>query len=515
MPMLSEHAQSQSAQRPELVGHRSTSSNHSQTDSPSTSPPQHNSKSKAHKHVVGRTHARVPSSKSLHKLTKAHGNEGSHTDLKKLNRNSSATSLKKNSSHVSLKRNRSAADVSKRPKSSQGQTKRPTSVHFEIGDQDQDQDQDDGGWEEASSSASPALSRSASRLSSHQSSAKASASNSQPHSPLHSPSFKTQTRANTDVEKERQSVRPTADAKIITQRLLQRTPSHNTTKMSLATATPTVTGSHSTDSIGKSHTSMLNGTPKDSSKEDMVSRFVGEAGTPSEHSPFLNNRKEVPIHTVDEVKKSKSMSHLSRPEQRDEDDDDTESALAPRSRKSSTTHAYNPPQQSRTQQKLWLQRASSNIEPQQLAPGAAINGLPGIQAGLGGLVGTVYDGRDPRIKIQLERTGLEYLVVRRHQDPVGQALKRLSQLPGADKNRQIAAHSPKKSDGGAGAYGLSQSLKESRRPGKDKGGARSSYDGGSQDDGGLSGRTNDDDDGVGSVLRSIWEKNYDLNASTE
>jgi hypothetical protein len=154
-----------------------------------------------------------------------------------------------------------------------------------------------------------------------------------------------------------------------------------------------------------------------------------------------------------------------------------------------------------------------------MAPGAGINGLAGIHGGLGGssLVGAGYDGRDPRIKIQLERTGLEYLVVRRHQDPVGQALKRLSQLPGADKNRQIAAHSPKKSDGGgAGAYGLSQSLKESRRPGKDKThGARSSYDGGSQDDGGLSGRTNEDDDGVGSILRSIWEKNYDLSTSAD
>jgi hypothetical protein len=509
--MPSEHAQSPSARRAELGDHRSTSSIHSQTESPSTTPPHHNSKSKAHKHVVGRTYARVPSTKSLHKSTKAHGNEGSHTDLKKLNRNSSATSLKKNSSHASLKRNRSSADISKRPKSSHGQEKRPTSVHFEIGDQD------DGGWEEASSSASPALSRSASRLSSHQSSAKPSANNSQPNSPVHSPSSKAPT-TSADGGSDRQSARPTSDAKIITERLLQRTPSHNTTKMSLATATPTVGNNRSPDSMGKSHSSTFNGTPKTGSKEDMVSRFVGGSGTPNESSPFLKNRKEAPKHAVDEVKKSKSMGNLSRPEQhRDEDDDDTESALAPRSRKSSTGHAYVPPQQSRTQQKLWLQRASSNIEPQQMAPGAAINGLSAIQGGLGGLVGTGYDGRDPRIKIQLERTGLEYLVVRRHQDPVGQALKRLSQLPGADKNRQIAAHSPKKSDGGgAGAYGLSQSLKESRRFGKDKtGGGRSSYDGGSQDDAGLSRRTNDEEDGVGSILRSIWEKNYDLSTSAD
>jgi hypothetical protein len=240
----------------------------------------------------------------------------------------------------------------------------------------------------------------------------------------------------------------------------------------------------------------------------MVSRFVGSSGTPSESSSFLINRKEAPKHAADEVKKSQSMGNLSRPEQNQDSDDETQSALAPRSRKSSTGNAYNPPQQSRTQQKLWLQRASSNIEPQQMAPGAAINGIQG------GMLGP-YDGRDPRIKVQLERAGLEYLVIRRHQDPVGQALKRLSQLPGADKNRQIAAHSPKKSEhGGAGAYGLSQSLKDSRRPGKDKA-VRLSYDEGSQDDAGLSRRSHEDDDGVGAILRSIWEKSYDLSASAD
>ena len=508
--MPADHAQS--AQRPELGGHRSTSSIHSPAESPSTNSLHLNGKTKAHKHVVGRPHARIPSNKSLHKLTKAHGHEGSHSDLKKLTRNSSATSLKKNNSHASLKRNRSSADIPKRPKSSQGQEKRQTSVHFEIGDQDQD----DPGWEEASSSASPALSRSASRLSSHPSSAKQSANNTAPQSPLHSPKA-----AIADGATERQSVRPhNADAKIITERLLQRTPSHNTTKISMTTATPTAAvRSQSPDSMGKSHLSTSNGTPKLGSKEDMVSRFVAGSGTPSENSPFLNNGKETK-HAADEVKKSKSMGHLSRPGHTyvEDDDDDTESALAPRSRKTSATHAYNPPQQSRTQQKLWLQRASSNIEPQQMAPGAAINGLSGLQGGLAGLVGTGFDGRDPRLKMQLERTGLEYLVVRRHQDPVGLALKRLGQLPGAERNRLIAAQGPKKSDtaagAGAGAYGLSQSLKESRRTGKEKR-QRSSFDGGTQDDVRLSGRTNADDASVGAMLRSIWEKNYDLSASAD
>jgi hypothetical protein len=504
------------SQRPSLGGQRSTSSVHSATDSPSTSPAQQG-KQKGTKHVVGaRGHARVSSNKGLHKLTKAHGNEGSHTDLKKLGRNSSSTtSLKKNSSHVSLKRNRSSADVSKRP----------ASVHFEIGDQEPED-----GWE--SSSASPALSRSASRsaVSSNQSSAKPSANNSQPQSPVQpSPTFKTKAPI-VDGPEERSAHK--ADGKVITERLLQRTPSYNTTKMSLATATPT---GRSSDSVNKSQghsTSTVSSTPKIGSKDEVVSRFVGGSGTPN--SPFLTDNK-VEHHNKgdsteskhEEVKRARSMGNLTGnltlQDTSLHDEEEEESALAPRSRKSSTSHAYIPPQQSRTQQKLWLQRASSNIEPQQITPGSAINGLSSIHGGLGGspLIGAGYDGRDPRIKIQLERTGLEYLVVRRHQDPVGKALKRLEKLPGMESNRRIPPNTnAKKSGGGAGAFGLSQSLKESRRSGKDKtqvaSGARSSYEGqaGSQDDSGMNGRANEDD-GVGALLRSIWEKSFDMSASAD
>lgn len=259
----------------------------------------------------------------------------------------------------------------------------------------------------------------------------------------------------------------------------------------------------------------------------MVSRFVGGSGTPSENSPFLNNRKNEgrAKQVNDDMKRAQSMGNLTRPDQ--DRDDEEESVLAPRSRKSSTGHAYVPPQQSRTQQKLWLQRASSNIEPQQMAPGVAMNGLAGLHGGIGGtsLVGGAgYDGRDPRIKLQLERTGLEYLVVRRHQDPIGQAIKRLSQLPGAEKNRRIPAHRPKTStEQGAntGRYGLSQSLKESRSRAKEGNkqnvnGATSSYEGqsGSLEDGNMSDRGGDNSD-QGAILRSMWDKSYDFSASAD
>ncbi|KAE8453397.1 hypothetical protein EG329_010258 [Mollisiaceae sp. DMI_Dod_QoI] len=513
--MPSEHQPSQSQTRPALAAQRSNGSANNETDSPAGTPPQHG-RTKTAKHVVGagRTHARVPSTKGLHKLTKGHA-EGSHTDLKKLGKQaSSSTNLKKNSSHVSLKRNRSSPDVQKRPRSAQGHEKRPASVHFEIGDQDD-------AWEEASnpSTASPAFSRSASRsaVSSGQSSAKPSANNSRPQSPPQSPapSKTSAAAANANGANERQNSRHSADAKVITERLLQRASSHhNSTKMSLATATPS---GHSPESLGKSQSSTLNGTPQTGSNNEVVSRFVGGSGTPSENSPFLHNRhkSDPPKAAVDEVKRAQSMGNLTRR------DSDEESALAPRSRKSSQSSNYYPPQQSRTQQKLWLQRASSNIEPAQMVPGAALNGLTGLHGGFGGtsLVGGAgYDGRDPRIKLQLEKTGLEYLVVRRYQDPVGKALKRLQQLPGAEKNRRIPPTRTESS--GVNRYGLSQSLNQNRGRGKDKPspttGGGGSYDGqaGSHDDAGISDRANDDD-GVGALLQSMWQKSFDLSASAD
>ncbi|CZS96098.1 hypothetical protein WAI453_009746 [Rhynchosporium graminicola] len=523
--MPSETYASQSQTRPSIGQHRSTNSIHSeQTNSLSTTPPQYG-KPKKHGHVVGgggRGHARVPSSKALHKLTKAaHANDagGSHTDLKKLARNTSSKDLKKNSSHVSLKRNRSAADVQKRTKAAQEQEDKRRSVNFEIGDTED-------AWEN-DSSASPALSRSASRPASGNSSSKPSAPNSQSHSPPQSPSSTARSNAATNGSEEKQTSRQTADAKVITERLLQRTQSHNTTKMSLATATPSA---YVPDSPEKSQ----NGTPTvGSGGNEVVSRFVGGSCTPSENSPFLNNHKNDgrSKQTSEDMKRAQSMGNLARPDQ--ERDDDEESVLAPRSRKSSTGHAYVPPQQSRTQQKLWLQRASSNIEPQQMAPGVAMNGLAGLHGNLGGtsLVGAAgYDGRDPRIKLQLERTGLEYLVVRRHQDPIGQAIKRLSLLPGAEKNRRIPAHKAKSVNGeqsmNAGHYGLSQSLKESRsrakkgsnkqNAGSSANGANSSYEGhsGSLDEGDMSDRGGDNND-TGALLRSMWDKSYDYSASAD
>jgi hypothetical protein len=531
-------------------------------DSPANTPPTLHKTQGSRTHVVGagagaRLHKRVPSyGKGLQKLTKAHPEGNAHSKAQrrsasaatspetesmkrisseqKLSRNGSTTSLKKNSSHVSLKRNRSHVEV-RRPKSA-GQLKRSasekginhnkgnnrTSVHFDLGDEEQEE-----GWTEASGSASPNLSRSGSigGASSGRSSAKppASAENSHPHSPVVSPS-----KSNAEAKgwgSNHQSDRVAPDAHQITSRLLQRTPSHNAApKMSSinATATPSKGSPESSEKTS----STFNGTPHTGEDSELVSRFMGSgSGTPA--SPFLSRGSNSPNkeRVLDEARKVKSMANLTRQDSIVDDEDD-ERALAPRSRKSST-HAYNPPQQSRTQQKLWLQRASSNIEPQQMAPGAAINGLPlRVGAGASPLVGAGDDGRDPRIRLQLDRTGLEYLVVRRYQDPIGRSLKRLDSLPGADKHRRI----PHQQNGnarkgavvnGEGRYGLSQSLREGRvHRQRNSGvtvspsGARSSYEPGGEGSVG-SGTTEGDDGGASTILRTFWEKNMDLNASQE
>lgn len=528
---------------------------------------------------------------------------GSTDNLKKLGRNASATNVRKNSSHVSLKRNQSSGDVSRNKalklaaeeRKEEGKRRKEGGVHFEIGDHDVDagEDEDDeeeevdgdaDGWEEASSSASPALSRSASRPNS----AKQSANNSEPQSPLGT-TFKSQPLNQTpnvggdgalDREKEKRHHHPSADAKIITERLLQRVPSHNTTKMTLATATPLqakptsasrTASSQKVDQTSSGQTS--NSASQYNSKEEVISRFVSGSGTP--HEPdFLSTRTTTTSSSTspskshqDDMKRAQSMGNLSRQdssrlhserEDGDYDDNDDDRPLAPRtrSRKSSTGNAYTPPHtQSRTQQKLWLQRASSNIDPQNLAhppPSLGVAALGLGYAGAGGVAGLVgsgvgYDGKDPRIKAQLERTGLEYLVVRRYQDPVGAALKRLDKLPGAGKNRKIPAAVVKVKDNGGsagrkGGLGLSQSLKDVRKGGTGTGTAtgatttgsatptsgtfstgdaappKDSY--GSQGDasggaGASASAREDGDDGISAILRSLWEKNFDFSSSAD
>ncbi|QSZ36293.1 hypothetical protein DSL72_007419 [Monilinia vaccinii-corymbosi] len=605
-------SQSQSQSRANLPArHRSTSSvTIHQTDSLAGTPPASGTTATQHKehktkgerkHVVGGgKYGRVSSSKALHKLsrqTNTQHNNNRHTSNDNLKEfqapwdkpHNSSTNLnrQKNHSQPGLKRNRSSADVqhttgsARRPKSSDGPQgkKRPNSVHFELGTgtpgkvEVEVEDDNEEGWEEASSSASPALSRST-NTSAKQSAAN-SAVSSRHHSPLMSPKYQKpsagdsvgdfaiqppignrdgNSSAKTNTTTNRNS-EMSADASI-TEKLLQRTPSHlaSETKMSMATAKPTPKMAHTPTSSVDPGTGKSIGPSTASGNQELISRFVGGSGTPGENSPKFpppDHDRESRTGGVNgdglekkadgssrEIARAKSMGNLTRHDV----DDEEESALLPRSRKGSATgvngpaNAYN----SRTQQKLWLQRASSNIEPQREGLGALslLNGGLGMGnhgggSGMGfgtgmglsmgnGMGGYLMggDGKgDPRIKLQLERTGLEYLVVRRHQDPVGRGIKRLEKLG-------VLGRGGKNIPGHGNGYGHSKSASASRagslreRNGNARKGLRQSFDADDREKGSDTERdggagSGGDEENVSVLLRRLWEKSFEGSGSAD
>ncbi|KAI1397425.1 hypothetical protein F4819DRAFT_84300 [Hypoxylon fuscum] len=542
----------QSAKRPPVNRHDSDSqvSDHASH--------QHH-RSKTGKHVVGaaaaRFHARVPSSKALHKhhasstskLTRrpptpspeenntpmvAQSHQRRASSEIKLQRDSSSSNLKKNSSQSSLKRNRSHAEIEKRPKSASS-IKRSSShkevsklkgakgqVHFDLGSEQEEE------WVDASASASPYLSRRGSTVSSEQSPAKLSQSrdNSRPQTP-HEPS-------SADKQEASPPERETAQHnQYLTSRLLKRTPSSSAPPQMSAETVSVHRHSGSPESQTSHGPPSLFGTPKNgtlvgSGGEDLTSRFVnglgsgnGEPG--SFYTPARDQRNE-------SVRRPQSLGNLNKNYRASISDDESDSALAPRTRRSVGKAA--PAEKSRTQQKLNLQRASSSIEPAQPVTGVGVVGVSPLVGGSG------YDNRDPRIGKSLERTGMEYLVVRRYQNPIARSIARLSQLPSTKKNKRIpnlngsngAANGKRMSAiGGTGRLGLSSSLTDrtKSRPTTPRqassiraNGANSSFDGEDErlhDRMSGSSYVDGEDDGVAAILRNLWDKNLDLSASQD
>ncbi|GAP88362.1 hypothetical protein SAMD00023353_2900280 [Rosellinia necatrix] len=534
---------------------------------------------KHQKRVVGagaaRVHARVPSSKGLHKShpqaaaklrsrasspeperppLAAHPNRRTTSDLRlttiapespeRSNPHSptvaALNNLKQNISQSNLvsnlasNRNRSHAEISQRSTLATN-IKRSSShkdvqklkgvknqVHFDLGNDENDDGNDDE-WVDASASASPYLSRRGSVASGGQSPAKPPSTTGNGPESQTSPITDDHLSDHHIPSPTRQAVR---QSNYITSRLLQRTPSQGAPpQMSTeVVSVPPPSGPPS-----------LYGTPKTSTlgasgPEELVSRFVDESRPSSgghgegdsyfvaSHAPARRNEGS--------IRRPQSLSNLDQAGRDSASEDET--ALAPRSRK--PMHRAAPASQSRTQQKLNLQRASSSIEPAQAGPSVGI-------AGAGLLVGSPdYEHRDPRIGKLLERTGMEYLVVRRYQNPIARSITRLSQLPGADKNRRIlkqngtsgTTHGTMPSDlDAAGRHGLSQSLTHmaQSRPVTPRRttsvrtvGPRSSYGG---DDERLHGRmsgssyADGNDDELSTLLRNLWDKSTDLSASQE
>ncbi|KAI0386400.1 hypothetical protein F5Y04DRAFT_243976 [Hypomontagnella monticulosa] len=520
---------------------------------------QQHHRSKPQKHVVGggatgRFHARVPSSKGLHKhhassttkltrratspspertpmVAQSQSHRRSTSDVK-LQGDSSSSTLKKNSSQSSLKRNRSHVEIGRRPKSATN-LKRSSShkevsklkgakgqVHFDLGSDQEDE------WVDASASASPYLSRRGSAVSSEQSSkTPRSRDNSRPQTPHEEPSTSKQ---------EASPNRETAQHnKYITSRLLQRTPSQSAPPQMSAETVSVRNQSGSPESQVSRGPPSLYGTPRNavlvgSGQEELTSRFVNGSGPGSGPNGSFYTSARAPGHRSEGIRRPQSLSNLNQNFRTSISDDESDSALAPRTRR--TVYKAAPAEKSRTQQKLNLQRASSSIEPAQPVAGVGVVGVSPLVGGSG------YDNRDPRIGKLLERTGMEYLVVRRYQNPIARSIARLSHLPGANKNQHIpnqnggngAANGKRTSAlGGTGRLGLSQSLTEraKSRPTTPRqgssirvNGANSSFEGEEErlhDRISGSSYADGEDNGVATILRNLWDKSMDLSASQE
>ncbi|KFH45431.1 hypothetical protein ACRE_037360 [Hapsidospora chrysogenum ATCC 11550] len=528
--------------------------NRQDSDSPSESHPRHKLHQKQH-HVVGRLHARAPSSKGLHKqhtrrpesrpasptehvqlpqTKRASSHRRTISDVK-LPRQASSSNISRNTSQSSLKRNRSHGDVHKRSKStdklkrnsggagagaSTAAQQRPRSsksqVHFDLGSDDPD---DEGEWVDASGSNSPHMSRKGSINSSCQSSLRPamSADNSRPETPNDSPK-----RVMSSPDRERSN-----HQRYLTTRLLQRIPSNgappqmsnHTAQVSPPKLSPDLTGQEA------SAPSTL---PGSNAAEGLTSRFVDTpaSGVTSEGS-FYHPPGGVSRRSEDLPRRPMSMANLSRPHEETESstpvDDRDDSALVPRPARRSA----HPAEKSRIQQKLNLQRASSAIEPGHTGP---VGG--GATTPLIGVGGPGYDGgtsRDPRVGKLLERTGMEYLVVRRYQNPVARSLNRLGRLPDVDRTRRIPrVHTgstiSKRSVDLPLRHTRNVSMPDPRRPVTPKNAASIRTVAGSSFEGDDESRLNErlsgsslvgssDDDGTTALLRNLWEKSMDLSAS--
>ncbi|KAH6681199.1 hypothetical protein F5X68DRAFT_212115 [Plectosphaerella plurivora] len=450
-----EQAASGQSKRPVFTHHdseTSQASDHTRDSGTSRDHQHHHHRPKHQKHVVGganRMHARVPSSKALHKH---HGASTSKVNVRrhmspsperkattsghrrvqseaKLSRDSSSSNLRSNTSSASLRRNKSHVEVHKRTKSSD-KLKRTASnpavnkvkaakstVHFDLGTDGAEDE-----WVDASGSASPYLSRRGS-MASGQSSAKPgnnSVTDSQPHTPKDHPSPPSPPLPDRETAQHKE---------YITSRLLQRTPSHGAPPQ-MTHDTVSVSRNRSTESLAQStmSTDGINPSAKasagSSGRDELTSRFVGASSSGGRNESFYHPN-------TSSRRGARQSQEESRPQSADASAQDDASALAPRSRRRA---AAPPAGQSRVQQKLNLQRASSVIEPNQ-----AVGGGMGMAMGLGGgtigatpLVGVAGPGYDGA-------ASMEYLSVRRYQNPVARSLERVLQLQEANRPQRIPA----------------------------------------------------------------------------
>jgi hypothetical protein len=342
-------------------------------------------------------------------------------------------------------------------------------VHFDVGSEDDEDDEEGGddGWTEESASQSPTTTRDNTRSNSvvldaqHKLAERNMESNrgdpSQAAASRQPPAQMTQTvpdrtrQAATANGGTSHHSRP-PDADMITSRLLQRSASHTvppqTTSVAATVGTTAARHAHLSASAGS--------TLVDTPGKDLVSRFMdgdGSAGTPHD-GRYMPSQKpsDAGGGELDQSKRNKSMPNVSS--------GGADTPIRTPSRSGATTPTSNLPP-SRTQQKLMLQRASSNIEPQKLVPVTLprTGGPTFLQSGIN--YNANGEGRlDPRLLQQFNHVAVEYNVVRRYRNPIADSLQRVQQTPGVSrKTRMLKSGSARDSASGQ-AGSLSTSFNE-------------------------------------------------------
>ncbi|KAI4638636.1 hypothetical protein J4E93_009937 [Alternaria ventricosa] len=437
---------------------------------------------------TGRHHRRSQSGNSISAPSSPHARPGmkrhassgavvrANTQQANLRKNHSSGHLPPRQGHAkhALKGSKNENATSKRalatPSRSRQSSPEPhAAVHFDM--PNDDEEGDEGGWTEESASQSPTTTRSNTRSNSVilEAQHRAAEINMEKNrgEPQQSagmnreaPSQATQTltdrtRTNTQVNggSSYQHSRP-PDADMITSRLLQRSASHHVAPQTSSVAATVVSSSDRHNLL--SHTAgSVGSTLVDTPGNNLVSRFMdgdGSAGTPhdGEYMAAHQLKDDTDEGEVDKIKRNKSMPNF-------KGGADTPSKTPQRS--GTTTPTNLPP--SRTQQKLMLQRASSNIEPQKLVPVTLprTGGPTYLQSSIH------YNGNgegrlDPRLQQQFNHVAVEYNVVRRYRNPIADALARIYQTPGM--SRKIRVPKSHGANGFAtGASSLSTSFNES------------------------------------------------------
>lgn len=369
-------------------------------------------------------------------------NQQAHTTANLRKNHSSGHLARQGQSKHALKPSKSeVAILKKHPRSRPTSPTAHAAVHFDVGS-DAEEEVGDDGWTEESASQSPTTTRSNTRSNSvtldaqHKLAERNMENNRgdpsqvgavrQPPTQATRPlPDRTRLAPATNGGSSHHSRPPDAD--MITSRLLQRSASHTVPPQTTAVA---ATVGSSTDRHHTLLSHSAGSTLVDTPGKDLVSRFMdgdGSAGTPHDGA-YMSSRKSTKSEggDLDKSKRNKSMPNVNGA--------DTPNRTP--SRSGATTPTNLPP--SRTQQKLMLQRASSNIEPQKLVPVTLprTGGPTFLQSGIN--YNANGEGRlDPRLQQQFNHVEVEYKVVRRYRNPLGDSIIRIQQIPGVSRKTRI------------------------------------------------------------------------------